>query len=106
MMPQLRCHDRHQTHFHRKSRQRPGAQLTKIVTPSGNGGGVEIAGSAERYPAQKLRDKRRFRFSVKAVQRRAEDNFVQACHKFWHPPFGQQTEKVFIPKPAKAPAWM
>ena len=43
---------------------------------------------------------------MKAVQRCAEDNFVPTCHGFWHPSFGQQTQKVFIPKPAKAPAWM
>ena len=67
---------------------------------------MKIAGFAEGFLAEKLGDKRRLRFHVKAIQRRAEDNFVPACHRFWHPTFGQESQQVLIPKPAKSPTWM
>lgn len=43
---------------------------------------------------------------MKAIQRRAEDNFVPTCHRFWHPTFGQESQQVLIPKPAKSPTRM
>ena len=106
MMPQLRPSDRHQTHLDRKPRQRSDAHFTKVGPPSSNCGCIEIAGFAERFLAQKLRDKRRFGFHVKAVQRRAKDNFVPACYRFWHPTFGQESQQVLIPKSTKAPTRM
>ena len=106
MMPELRRRDGHQTHLDRESWQRTGAHFAKVGPPSSDSGCIEITGFAQRFFAQKLRDKWRLRIHVETIQRRPKDNLVPAGHGFWHPPFRQETQEMLVPKSAKAPARM
>src|ERR1700751_616903 len=102
MVTELRSRTGHQTHLDREPRQRSGAHLTKIRAPSTHGDWIEITGFAQRFLTEELRDKRRLRFHVKTVQRRAENHFVPTRHGFRHPAFGQKAQQMFVAESAKS----
>src|SRR5271166_2575874 len=100
VVPELSRYHRRQTQLHGKARQGTDRHPPNSPPPMMDRRNVKISCAPQRFFTQKLRDERRLRFNEETIQGSAENRLASAVNGTGHPAFGQETQQVFVPKPA------